>query len=125
MEDGGWRCILVVCLTHFDVGFGQLSGLLHHEFVEVWMETVNGTVDADRHGLLVHFVEKRRQTGGHQMRRPPGHALADVPDVGAVDQRRVVDAHLAQDFQRFFVVGFVAKTQKYNQCDVQQRPHNN
>lgn len=46
------------------------------------------------------------------MRRPPGYAFANVSDVGAVDQRWVVDAHFAEDLQCFSVVGFVAITQK-------------
>lgn len=75
--------------------------------MEERVETVNGAVDTDRDGLLVHFVEEYGQTGRDQVRRSPGHALADVPHVGAVHQGRVVDAHFVQNFQRLPVVGFI------------------
>lgn len=92
----------------------QRADLLDHEVVEVRMESVDGTVDADRHVVLAHFDEERGDTRRRQMSRPPRHDRADVPHVLAVLVRRIPDAQLSQNFSaiRVLSLGIAEKEKK-------------
>jgi len=44
--------------THIYVGFGQFTGFLQYELMEVRMEAINRSINSDSDGFFVHFVEK-------------------------------------------------------------------
>jgi len=85
-----------------------LSSLSEQDFLVVRMVPVHGAVHSDRGEFLVHFVEQHGQTGGHQIRRPFGHALAYVPHVEAIDHGWVFDAHFDQNLTCCYAAFFVS-----------------
>ena len=94
----------------------QRADLVDHEVVEVRMESVDGTVDANRDVVLAHLDEERRYAGRRQVGRPPRHDGADVSHVLAVLVRCVPDAELGQDFPAVSV--FALRITVKNICTV-------
>lgn len=66
--------------------------------MEMRMAAIHGTVDGDYDRLLVHSVKQNGQTGGNQMSRTSGHALADVTHIGTILHGWVVYSKLGQNF---------------------------
>lgn len=66
------------CFTYLYARPHKLRDLFAHERVEMWVETVDGAVDADGDAGLVHLVEQAGDAGRHQVGCAPGHALTHV-----------------------------------------------
>ena len=85
-----------VSCTNLDARFDDLGHLLHHEIMEVRVESINWTVDAYSYVILADLVDERGNSGRHQMCRTSRHAFTNVAYIITIVVCRVAEAEFLQ-----------------------------